>query len=262
MGRGRAARKAGPGAFNRRLGQGALYCGEKETGMSDDLPPSGALPSAGRPLLGLTVLAVEDSRFACEALRLLCLRSGARLRRADCLGAARRHLRAYRPHAVIVDLGLPDGRGEALIGALHRREPRPAVVLGSSGDDGAKLRALRAGADGFLAKPVASLSAFQQAILSRIKDPARHALRALHDETVHPDPLALRDDLLHAAAMLAGRPDGAALNYAAQFLRGLARAAQDHGLEQAAGWLDARDAGGLGRVRGILQSRIRAAARV
>lgn len=50
-----------------------------------------------RPLLGLTILLGEDSRFACEAMRIMALRSGARLRRADCMTSARRHMRLYRP---------------------------------------------------------------------------------------------------------------------------------------------------------------------
>ena len=91
-------------------------------------------PTARRPLLGLTVLVVEDSRFACEAMRLLCLRSGARIRRADSLQHARRHLAVYRPAVVIVDLGLPDGSGESLIADLAMGVPRVDVVLGTSGD--------------------------------------------------------------------------------------------------------------------------------
>ena len=106
-----------------------------------------ALP--GRPLTGLTVLVVEDSRFASEAVRLLCLRSGARIRRADCLRSAERHLRTYRPAVVIVDLGLPDGDGAGLIRQIASAEPRVPVVLGLSGDPDGRNAAMSAGADGF-----------------------------------------------------------------------------------------------------------------
>ncbi|MEO9651968.1 MAG: response regulator [Roseobacter sp.] len=192
-------------------------------------------PTAARPLLGLTVLVIEDSRFACEAMRLLCLRSGARIRRADCLKSARRHLQVYRPSVVIVDLGLPDGSGAELIAELSSTEPRVDVILGTSGDLTGEEEALTAGAGGYLAKPITSLAAFQQAVLSNLPpDRQPSGLRQVPDEIIHPDLMAFQDDMAHIADVLGDPENEKVLDYVAQFLGGVARSAQDTALEQAA----------------------------
>ncbi|MGC3938527.1 response regulator [Roseobacter sp. EG26] len=220
-------------------------------------------PTATRPLLGLTVLVIEDSRFACEAMRLLCLRSGARIRRADCLRSARRHLQVYRPSVVIVDLGLPDGNGVDLITELTQSEPRVDVVLGTSGDTTGQELALQAGADGFLEKPITSLAAFQQAVLSNLPaDRQPVGLRELSDEVIHPDRMAFQDDMAHIADVLEDPPDDRALDYVAQFLGGVARSAQDHGLEKAAAALAKKRAAGepagseTAVIAGLIQERL------
>ncbi len=185
------------------------------------------------PMRGITVLAVEDSRYAADALRLMCQRSGARLRRVETLQAARSHLKLYRPDIVIVDLGLPDGKGEALIRELMLRHPRPRAVLGTSGDPSGRGRALAAGADGFLDKPLESLKAFQRMLLRYLPDDAVE-VEAGEDVAVHPDQLALRDDLTRAAEVLASTPDAPERSYVAGFLAGVARQAHDPALEAAA----------------------------
>lgn len=206
-------------------------------------------PSAGRPLLGLTILVVEDSRLTSETLRLMCLRSGARIRRADCLASARRHLQVYRPSAVITDMGLPDGSGAELIRDLAGAVPRVGVLLGMSGDDGAGARALAAGADGFLAKPFNSLTQFQEAILAHLPgDHSPEDLCANVQECAAPDMSAFVDDMSHVAAILEGRQDGPTIAYVTQFLSGVARSAHDLPLEKAADEL-ARCGPGEGRRR-------------
>jgi len=233
------------------------------TPMPDPMSPSlsPGTPTWLRPLFGLTVLVVEDSRFASEALRLMCVRSGARIRRADCLCAARRHLQAYRPAVLIVDIGLPDGSGTELIAEAKARSV-PAV-LGLSGDPFRAEEALRAGADAFLPKPVESLALFQQAVLAVLPSEVRGTVAAQDGEdTVTPDPLALRDDLSHAAEVLAARHDAAATGYVAQFVAGIARATHDEALETAAeaaaGQRPSRAA--VSRLYGIVQARLDRAA--
>jgi FixJ family two-component response regulator len=202
-------------------------------------------PTADRPLLGLTMLLVEDSRFASEAMRLLCLRSGARIRRADSLRSAERHLRTYRPSVIVVDLGLPDGSGIDLITSLHRAPVRVDVILATSGDTSLTAAAMTAGADGFLEKPIVSIALFQEAVMARLPMEDRpKGLRALSEERVVPDRLALRDDLEHALELLTNAPDGVTLGYASRFLAGLAKLAGDAPLEQTAADLARRHASG------------------
>ena len=231
----------------------------------DDRDPFSTLrfPSAARPLLGLTVLLVEDSRFASEAMRLLCMRSGARIRRADCLRSARRHLQVYRPSVLIVDLGLPDGSGIDLIAEAHGATPRIGVILGTSADDQARLPCLAAGADGFLDKPLQSLSFFQAAILEHL--PAERqpsGPRALHDEVVHPDIIAYRDDMAHVAELLGSGENAGVLDYVTQFLDGVAALAGDHPLIDANRSLrHAHESGlplrsDLAHLAGLLQDRL------
>lgn len=220
-------------------------------------------PTSRRPLLGLTILVIEDSRYACEAMRLLCLRSGARIRRADCLKSARKHLQVYRPSVLIVDLGLPDGSGVDLIEEAVSANPRVSVVLGTSGDDMGQEAALAAGADGFLAKPVTSLAAFQEAILSRLPADRQPAgPRELQDEIIHPDLLAFQDDMAHVADVLNDSQEDKILDYVAQFLGGVARSVGDTSLADAAAGLTHALSSGhpvtteAARIAGLVQDRL------
>lgn len=210
------------------------------------LPEGFAQPrtvSAALPLSGLTLLTVEDSRFASEAMRLLAQRSGARLRRAETMALARRHLALYRPDVVIVDLGLPDGSGIDLIaeiaggrvaeggGSLPGPDNSGAVLLATSGNPDCRAEALAAGAMDFVPKPIETLAGFQAMILRHLVPAGRR--RPASGDRVRPDPQALRDDLAHAADLLDhALPDRRA--YVVAFVRGLARVSHDPRLELAA----------------------------
>ena len=220
-------------------------------------------PNAMRPLLGQTILVVEDSRYVCDAMRLMCLHSGARIRRADCLKSARRHLQIYRPTVIIVDMGLPDGSGADLIDELSQATPRISAIVGMSGDKDTKAAAMRAGADGFLSKPLSSLAFFQKSILELLPEDRRPSgLHAIRDEVIRPDPLAYQDDMAHIADVLSGPTDQTTLDYAARFLSGVAVCAQDTVLADAARKLAATRFDGTpvtaqaARVAGLVQDRL------
>lgn len=225
--------------------------------------PMRIMAQPGRPLAGLTVFAVEDSRYSSEAMRLLCMRSGARIRRADCLRSAIRHLQSYRPDVAIIDLGLPDGDGTGLIRNLANATPRLPVILGISGDPELRDEAIAAGADGFLSKPVENLAMFQQAIMSALPANLRHwSPTPVPNDLIMPDGTSLREDLTHVADILSTVSDTSRIDYIARFLGGVARSAHDQTLEAAAIALAKDHRAGravateLARLSGMVQDRL------
>lgn len=227
--------------------------------MRDDGSDEG-LATRHLPLLpagACTVLAVEDSLVACDALRLMCQRHGLRLRRADSLRAAHRHLQTYRPSAVIVDLGLPDGSGLGLIAELAAMRPRVPVLLATSGDPDQAGAARAAGADDFIAKPIRDLATLQDLFGRRGSDlAAQHALPPAADE------LALRQDLTRAQALLRDPTDARARHYVTHFLSGVALSAADGGLAEVAQKATDGDQRALARLTMLVQKRLAKVAQI
>jgi two-component system KDP operon response regulator KdpE len=96
----------------------------------------------------------------------------------ECIEAATGNLAlkaftAEHPDALILDLGLPDQDGFAVIEKVRASALTPIIVLSARGDVEGKVRALELGADDYVTKP------FDMAeLLARLKAALRHGLQA------------------------------------------------------------------------------------
>jgi len=122
-------------------------------------------------LAGISIMLVDDSRSVSEAVRMMATVSGARIRRADCIASAQRHVMLFRPSVVLIDLGLPDGNGVEVARIVTEKvDPRPGILILSAADEDVTRQAAEdCGADGYLLKPIEGLGAFQEAILKAVK---------------------------------------------------------------------------------------------
>ncbi len=176
-----------------------------------------------------TLLLVEDSRLASDAVRLLFRGAGGRMRRTDTVAGALRHLDLYTPDAALVDLGLPDGSGLDLIAFMAKRRPRVPLIVATSGMTHMGDAALDAGADDFLPKPITNMAVFRQA-LGCVFHTLRHS-----DDTpfaAPPDTAALRDDMYLAHDLLCGARSSTQRAYALQFTATIAQVLGDHALAE------------------------------
>lgn len=104
------------------------------------------------------VLSVEDNPSNQALIEtLLSRRAGWHLRHADTLAAAREALAAEAPDLVLLDLHLPDGRGEQLIAHMRASERWariPVVAVTADATDATLAAARAAGADEVITKPI------------------------------------------------------------------------------------------------------------
>jgi two-component system KDP operon response regulator KdpE len=126
--------------------------------------------------VSVRVLLVEDDRVLRDTLRDALALEGCELRTAASLSEARALLaraagsgEAHAFDAVVLDLGLPDGDGEALLAQVRRSANVPVIVISARQAEPQKVQLLDAGADDYLVKPFGVAE-----LLARLRVALRH----------------------------------------------------------------------------------------
>jgi two-component system, OmpR family, KDP operon response regulator KdpE len=99
------------------------------------------------------VLAVDDDRQLLRALQITLAARGYEVVPAATGAGALTAAGSLPPDVVILDLGLPDLDGVAVIEGLRGWCTAPVIVLSARHEERAKVRALDAGADDYVTKP-------------------------------------------------------------------------------------------------------------
>jgi two-component system, OmpR family, KDP operon response regulator KdpE len=129
-------------------------------------------PAASRPA---RVLIVEDEPALQRALRINLRARGYEVATAAAGREGLTEAASRQPDAVLLDLGLPDLDGTAVIRELRGWSRTPVIVISGRAGSGDKINALDAGADDYVTKPFSmeELLARLRAVLRRDDNPVR-----------------------------------------------------------------------------------------
>jgi len=119
-----------------------------------------------------TVLVVEDDKPLRLTLAATLKAGGYRVVEAETGAEALRWFAHYAPDLVLLDLGLPDQDGMAVLAKLRERGPTPVVVLTARDREAQKVAALDAGADDYVTKPFGV-----DELLARLRAALRHGVQ-------------------------------------------------------------------------------------
>ncbi len=100
-----------------------------------------------------TILVVDDDLQLRRFLRTTLTGHYGAVAEAGTVADAFDAIQRLHPALVLLDLGLPDGDGLAVIRGLPAQDRPPIIVLSARGQEGDKVAALDAGAEDYLTKP-------------------------------------------------------------------------------------------------------------
>ncbi|EQD73580.1 KDP operon transcriptional regulatory protein KdpE, partial [mine drainage metagenome] len=118
------------------------------------------------------VLVVEDEPAIRNVLTVLLEAEGYRVIEADTALRAEIESRSHKPDLLLIDLGLPDSDGIAIIRRVRAWSPMPIVVLSARTQEEQKIAALDAGADDYVTKPFSAAE-----LLARVRAALRRNVR-------------------------------------------------------------------------------------
>ena len=118
------------------------------------------------------ILVIEDEPGIRKVLRVLLEAEHYRVIEAGNAERGEIEARTHKPDLLLVDLGLPDDDGLALIRRVRAWSPVPVVVLSARTMESQKVAALDAGADDYVTKPFSAAE-----LLARVRAGLRRASR-------------------------------------------------------------------------------------
>jgi two-component system KDP operon response regulator KdpE len=146
-----------------------------------------------------TLLLVEDEPDIRRFLRSSLASEGYRVVEAATGARAQIDARSHKPDLAIVDLGLPDMDGIAVIRDIRAWSSMPILVLSARAHERSKIEALDAGADDYITKPFGVGELF-----ARVRVALRHAMGGRAGAALKLGPVTV--DLEQRAAHRDGQP--------------------------------------------------------
>lgn len=101
----------------------------------------------------IVILIIDDEPQIHRFLKHSLAAAGYHLLHAETAANGLAEFKAHHPDIIVLDLGLPDLDGKAVIGQIRQTSQTPIIVLSARDQEAEKIAALDLGADDFVAKP-------------------------------------------------------------------------------------------------------------